>query len=276
MTPAFGSFPARSDPANHLTSDKPLPYDMGRMVQRVEWNEGILPAPWVDNGVEVSGTHFWDGARIDYAAYAISGPKGGNDAADFDFVLSRSPAQYYVDNNSEPTVGGRVSTAIDLDDRDVLTLGASAMAGHYDPARQLGFAIGGADVTLQLGDCILRGEYLIRATQMSLGDDPATRFKYGPGSDGRFADYFIKDGYYVEGEVPFGALSVIGRWDGLRRIGNVLATDTLSSSASVMRFTAALAYKLHDGIRIKTSVEYYRFSDFANDIAIHVGLATPF
>ncbi|HEV7557727.1 MAG TPA: hypothetical protein VGO00_19815, partial [Kofleriaceae bacterium] len=51
FTPAFGSFPLRHDPANHRTSDKPLPYDMGRMVRYQEWNEGVLPAPWVDNGV---------------------------------------------------------------------------------------------------------------------------------------------------------------------------------------------------------------------------------
>src|SRR4029077_1572061 len=99
MTPAFGSFPLRHDPANHLTSDKPLPYDMGRMVRRLDWNEGILPAPWVDNGIEVAGTHFFDGGQLDYAVYAMSGPKGGPDAADFDFAASHSPAQYYVDNN---------------------------------------------------------------------------------------------------------------------------------------------------------------------------------
>jgi hypothetical protein len=29
-------------------------------------------------------------------------------------------------------------------------------------------------------------------------------------------------------------------------------------------------------VRIKTSIEYDDFSDFANDIAVHVGLATPF
>lgn len=45
LTPAFGSFPLRHDPANHRTSDKPLPYDMGRMLRFREWNEGVLPAP---------------------------------------------------------------------------------------------------------------------------------------------------------------------------------------------------------------------------------------
>ena len=83
FTPQFGSFPLRSDPANHRTSDKPLPYDMGRMVRIGEWNMGILPSPWVDNGVELSGAHFFsDSIQLDYAAYAIGGPRGASDAAD--------------------------------------------------------------------------------------------------------------------------------------------------------------------------------------------------
>ena len=32
FTPSFGDFPVRHDPANHRTNDKPLPYDMGRML----------------------------------------------------------------------------------------------------------------------------------------------------------------------------------------------------------------------------------------------------
>src|SRR5215212_8775831 len=66
MTPSFGAFPQRHDPANHHTSDKPLPYDMGRMLRRDDWNEGILPAPWVDNGVEIGGTHFFEHGHHDY------------------------------------------------------------------------------------------------------------------------------------------------------------------------------------------------------------------
>src|SRR5262245_63495181 len=91
FTPQFGSFPIRHDPANHRTADKPLPYDMGRMLRFSEWNMGILPSPWVDNGVELSGAHYFtDDVRLDYAAYAIAGPRSGNDAADFDYKLSRS------------------------------------------------------------------------------------------------------------------------------------------------------------------------------------------
>src|SRR5689334_936547 len=39
FTPELGSFPQRYDPANHRTSDKPLIYDMGRMLRLRDWNE---------------------------------------------------------------------------------------------------------------------------------------------------------------------------------------------------------------------------------------------
>lgn len=87
----------------------------------------------------------------------------------------------------------------------------------------------------------------------------------------------MKDGFYVEGELPVAdRVSVIGRWDGLRRDGNVLATSALSSASSLYRYTAAAAVKLHSGIRLKSSVEYYRFSDFPDELAVHLGVATPF
>ena len=100
FTPAFGEFPVRHDPANHRTSDKPLPYDMGRMLRTQEFNSGVLPAPWVDNGIELNGTHFFGkNLQTDYAIYAIGGPRAGADPIDFDFKLSRSGEAYYVDNN---------------------------------------------------------------------------------------------------------------------------------------------------------------------------------
>lgn len=276
LTPSFGSFPQRHDPANHTTSDKPLPYDMGRMLRRNEWDEGILPAPWVDNGIEIGGTHFFHGGQIDYAVFGVSGPKGSPDAADFDFTLSRAPEQYYVDNNSEPAVGARAALALDLSDDLGLTLGASTMFGHYDPARALGFVIAGADAVVRLGRIYFRAEYLIRRTEMSLGDDPATRFKYGPTSNGKFDNFFVKEGFYAEAEIPVGPVSVVARWDGLRRIGNVLATSAMSSSSKVLRYTAGLGIRLAAKVQLKTSVEAYQFDDFANEIALHLGVATPF
>lgn len=277
FTPNFGNFPARHDPANHRTSDKPLPYDMGRMLRLREFNMSILPAPWVDNGLEIGGTQFFgDKARLDYAVYAVGGPKGNADAVDFDFIQSRSRDRYYVDNNSRPSVGGRLAASVDLGESLSVSAGGSVMAGHYDPDNKLSYVIAGADLVLQYRRAFLRAEYLIRRTEMALGADPARRFKYGPGADGTFDNFFLKDGFYTELEVPVGKWSFIGRWDGLRRVGNVVASSPLRSESAILRYTWGLAYQLKTGLRIKTSAELYDFSDFEDEVAIHVGLAGPF
>ncbi len=276
FTPAFGSFPVRHDPANHSTSDKPLPYDMGRMAHLEAWNEGVLPAPWVDNGIEINGLHFFGSTQLDYAAYAIGGPKGDSEGFDFDYKRSRSGEQYYVDNNSQPTVGARVSMTVDLAERVIATLGSSAMVGRYDAAARLGFAILGADVTLQVDKLFLRAEYLARWTQITVGDDPEARFKFGPGATGEYADFTLKDGFVVEAEQRLGRFDLIARWDGLRRWGNVLASSPLADYSRVLRYTTAAAYRLSGATRIKSSLELYDFTDFKTEVALHLGLAGGF
>jgi hypothetical protein len=277
FTPEFGSFPQRGDPANHRTNDKPLPYDMGRMLHHADWKEGILPAPWVDNGVELLGTRFVGGGRVDYAAYILSGPKGAPDAADFDFIASRDGNQFYVDNNSEPIVGARLSGTADLDaEGHGVTFGASFMTGHYDPGRQLGFLIAGGDIVVSLAGVVIRAEYLARRTDMAVGADPALRWKYGPNASGAYDDHFFKHGFYAEAEVPIGQVDAFARFDGLLRSGNVLAQSALSSSSMLLRYTGGAAIRISDNVRLKTSVEYYQFSDLADDIAFHIGVATPF
>jgi len=113
FTPSFGEFPVRHDPANHRTSDKPLPYDMGRMLRGEDWNQSVLPAPWVDNGLELSGTHYFgDYVQTSYALYAIGGPRAASNPLDFDFKQSRSGDSYYIDNNSRPVIGGQAVASV--------------------------------------------------------------------------------------------------------------------------------------------------------------------
>jgi len=277
FTPSFGNFPLRHDPANHRTSDKPLPYDMGRMLRLREWNMSVLPAPWVDNGVEVGGTHFFgEGNRVDYAAYAIAGPRAGADAIDFNFVDSRSSQRYYIDNNSEPTIGARFAGTFELGTKGQLSAGLSAMAGHYDPYHKRGFALVGADLALQYSGVFFRAEYLLRGTEMALGDDPARKFKYAANADGEFDDIALKDGFYAEVEVPVDRVDFILRWDGMRRFGNVLANSAMRSKSVLLRYTAAVAVELYSGVRLKSSLEVYDFSDFEDELAVHLGLASPF
>lgn len=274
FTPAFGWFPLRHDPANHRTSDKPLPYDMGRMLRITEWNMSVLPSPWVDNGIEVSGSHaVTERVQVDYAAYAITGPRAGNDPTDFDFKLSRSPESYYVDNNSEPVLGGQLGVRLTRGAQTFLA-GVSTMFGHYDPRHELRFVIVAAHVVVQLAQVALRAEYLARRLEMSLGDDPASRFQFGPRADGTFDPDVLKEGWYVEAEVPAtDRIDVVARWDGLRRRGNVLRTSELLSDSALVRYTLGGSIRMYKGTRLKVSGEFYDFSDFSDRFVMHVAVA---
>jgi hypothetical protein len=277
FTPAFGEFPLRHDPANHRTSDKPLPYDMGRMLRAQEWNEGVLPAPWVDNGIELNGTHFFGKhLQTDYAVYAIGGPRAGADPVDFDFKMSRSGEAYYVDNNSRPAIGGQFVASV-ITDTTSWSAGVSVMRGTYDPDHRLAFAIYGAHFVARIRDVFVRLEALTRRHEMSLGENPMQRFRYGPGASGVWDPYVVKDGGYAELEVPFGKyLTLIWREDGLRRRGNVPMNSELRSDSALIRHTAAAAIALRQSLRLKLSYEYYDFSDFDNESVVHVGIAGPF
>lgn len=94
FSPSFGAFNIRHVPANHRLSDKSLPYDMGRMLRLRDWNMGVLPSPFPDNGIELAGTHwFGNRAQLDYAVYAVSGFKADYSGTDLDFVQSRSATE---------------------------------------------------------------------------------------------------------------------------------------------------------------------------------------
>jgi hypothetical protein len=276
FTPAFGDFPLRHDPANHRTSDKPLPYDMGRMLRQRVYNFGVIPAPYVDQGIEISGTHwFGDDVQFDYAVHAVGGLRSANDAMDLDFILSRSV--YYVDNNSEPAFGGRLALTIDFSEDVLLTVGGSLMAGRPDPERELSYAIAGTDLYLRLWDFDLHAEYLIRRQQLPLGDDPDSTFRYGPNENGEYDDFYIKDGFYIEGTLPVSArFELVARFDGLRRIGNVTLNSPLRRKSGLLRYTAGLNVVLDGSVRLKFSGEIYDFSDFDDEVALNAGVAAAF
>lgn len=276
MNPSFGDFPLRHDPANHRANSKPLPYDMGRMLRRTEWNMSVLPSPYVDNGLEVNGVHWFnDDFQVAYAAYVVSGFKGTSDGFDVDFIQSRSGSLYYVDNNSEPAVGGRIAATANFSDQISGTLGVSATYGHYDPRNLLEYWIGGADLFLRFGDLDFRGEYLVRRTEFAIGSEPEARFRYRFGDASRA--FFVKEGFYVEAEYPLLAeLEVFGRFDGLRRVGNVAATSPLRSESMILRYTAGVNVVIYQGLRLKLSGEIWDFSDFADEVAVHTGVVANF
>jgi hypothetical protein len=280
FSPSFGAFNLRHDPANHRTSDKPLPYDMGRMLRMRDWNLGVLPSPFPDNGVEMNGTAWLSQSlQLDYAVYAVSGFKADAKPLDIDFKLSRNPQTYYVDNNGRPTVGGRLALTLKLSESSDATAGLSAMRGTFDPDNDLAYAIIGGDLTLRLDKTNIRMEYLGRRQEFSTAD--RTLFKYVV-ADTR-GDFFMKHGVYAEieqGLTP--ELDLIGRVDGIYRVGNVEAASELSRKAAVFRYTIGMAYAIERGLRVKLSTELWEFSDKDRDtgrkleLSMHAALAGSF
>jgi hypothetical protein len=290
FSPSFGAFTLRHDPANHTTSDKPLPYDMGRMLRKGDWHNGVLPSPFPTNGVELDGTH-WIGnaAQLDYAAYAVAGFKDDTDPNPTDFDLQESHLPYYVTSDPRPAAGSRLALTLKAGERADVTLGASGMFGTYDPNDRLTYAIGGADLALRVARTAVRMEYLVRRQQMDVSDPDI--FKYAiAAKDG---DFFTKHGAYVEVEQPLtDTLDVLARGDGMYRVGNVsnAAVGSGSDAASysplsyqswVARETLALAVSVERNFRFKGSVELWEFSyaDPAGretELSFHLGAVGSF
>jgi hypothetical protein len=278
LSPSFGAFNVRHDPANHRLSDKPLVYDMGRMMRMRDWNQGVLPSPFPDNGVELAGTH-WFGQKVqlDYAAHAVSGFKGGTASTDIDFVQSRTGSLYYVDNNARPAAGGRLALTARFSQFTDATLGVSGMGGTFDPENDLTYLIFGGDLSFRFNKVNLRFEYLLRRQQFDTSTP--SRFKYDVALN---RDYFLKQGGYGELEVPITrTLDIVGRADFMHRAGNVAADSPLDAKSSVFRGTLGTAYTLERGLRVKFSTELWHFSDRGvtgrrTAVSAHLGLVGAF
>jgi hypothetical protein len=281
FSPSFGAFIVRHDPANQKLSDKPLPYDMGRMLRKSIWNNGVLPSPNPDNGAEVDGTHwFGDAAQLDYAAYAIMGFKNDTDPNPTDLNFAEAhPPNYFVDNNGRPTVGGRLAMTVKTGSAGDVSFGGSGQYGTYDPHNRFSYLILGGDLAIRVHRTNLRMEYLLRRQQMDV-DDPLI-FKYAVAAQG--GDFFVKHGAFVELEQPIVKdLDVAARLDGMYRVGNVPVGTPLSDKSSVIRETLGFLYTLDRNFRVKTSGELWEFSDpdpvtgRTTEVSLHLGVVGTF
>lgn len=294
FSPSFGAFNLRHDVGNHKLSDKPLPYDMGRMLRMRAWNLGVLPSPFPDTGIEVNGTH-WLGDRVqlDYAVYAVQGFRStAEHGLDVDFRLSHLfPLTYYVDNNGFPTVGARSAITLKLGEQSDMTAGVSGMFGTYDSNNNLTYAIWGGDFALRIARTFLRAEYLARRTQVDTSDPTQFALELQPSDD-----FTIKHGGYVELEQPLVRdLDVIARVDGMYRVGNFpvipigqtpptdgsTPTTPLKRHSWVGRFTLGTSWAVERGFRLKLSGELWEFSDADDDghtqeVGIHAGIVGTF
>jgi hypothetical protein len=175
-------------------------------------------------------------------------------------------------------LGGRLSLTLNLSEDVLLTVGGSGMWGHLDPKRRNEYWIVGADLYLRIATFDLHAEYLARRTEFDVGESPNETFRFGPGRDGTYSNFFIKDGFYVEGNLPVSArFELVARFDGLRRLGNVTLNSPLRSKNSmVLRYTAGFNVILEGSVRLKFSGEFYDFTDFKDEVTINAGVAAAF
>jgi hypothetical protein len=250
----FGEFNVRHDPANFATPSKPLPYAMGDMLMygREAFNLGIVPAPYVDNGLEFFGSFTLSSkTQLDYAVYVVKGLAGTND---LDFAASRN----YLDNNRTPGFGARVVLT-----GDDWAIGASGNAGTYDPKDSLWYMMAGVELYARFGPVVVRAEGLARRTDLDV-----TLPGYG------FAvidHWYLKVGWYVQGEWAVNSkLTLVLRSDGLQRFGLPLPFSDLSPSAGVQRQTAAAMVRINDYVAVKADYELWTFTGTPYPIR-HVG-----
>jgi hypothetical protein len=277
FSPSFGAFNVRHDPANHATSSKPLPYDMGRMLRMREWNMGVLPSPFPDNGIEIGGTHwFGDSVQMDYASYAVSGFKGDQFAADIEWSHSYSQNSLLVDNNGQPAVGGRMAFTLRVGEANDLTAGASVMYGTWDQENRLSYTIAGGDLAARVGRTQLRFEYLMRRQAFEVMPG---QLKFG----GSGVQVFDKHGAYMEVERMVNeSLTLVGRADGLYRVGNVPVDSTLERQSWIGRLTGGGTLAVMPGWRIKASAELWAFpprplqDQVSYELALHLALVGTF
>lgn len=241
---SFGEFNVRHDPANFATPSKPLPFAMGDMLQygREGFNLGIVPAPYVDNGVEFFGSFsLGKKTQLDWAAYVVKGLAGDNDV---DFARSRS----YLDNNRTPAFGARLVLT-----GDDWALGGSVNGGAYDAKDSLWYVMGGLDFYLRLGPVTVRAEALGRRTDL----DPAAE-GYGYAL---IDPWFLKLGWYAQVDWAVrDELTLVLRSDGVHRLGMPLPGSELSPSAGTQRQTAAVLWRVHEHFAVKLDYELWTFT----------------
>lgn len=310
--PAFGDFYLRHDPTVHKTADNPLPYDMGHMIHLGEWGMGVLPIPYVDNGVEFYGTlRPGHGFSIAYTAHVVNGWKGPAQPAketaanavpvhDFNFRRMRfaPTTDYLVDNNRIPSVGGRLALTFA---RTVsmnplvpdITVGGSGMYGTYDDYDKLAYWIVGVDFYMHLWRINLRCELIRRQQEV----DPR-RLDYEPKvTTGltlpmNWSDKVevVKDGFYAETDFPLGGyLEGVLRFDGMHRSGPREAqkdpsvptyagppSSTLDFDDWILRYTAGLNIIPVTGAKLKLDYEYWTFKNFPDEHEVHLALVASF
>jgi hypothetical protein len=258
-----GSFNARHDFNTRATLTKPLTRMMGGMVRQTEFNQGVLPAPYVDNGVNAALELDFGAAAMRLDGYVLAGLKGvGNDIA---FDRSRN----FPDNNGEPSFGATFGLETPL-----LSLHLAYLWGNYDADARRSYQIASADFGARLGPVTLEGEIAWRQTQFTRAGSPGGE------------DQFWKWGWWLQADWNIvDTLRLTLAADSLNVKGIYLASFGPTPNAAlavtddnnrVIRGTLGLSYTTVGGVLLRLSGEYWEFSDFNDAWVVQAGIGWAF
>ncbi|MCC6572611.1 MAG: hypothetical protein IT462_02365 [Planctomycetes bacterium] len=259
----LGGINDRHDPGVRKTVSMPLTRTMGNMVRQREFNLGVLPAPAVDTGIDVSGSIdlFGAGFSFSYDVFCVTGLRG--EGADISFVSSRSP----LDNNGEPAAGARVGL-----DSAYFSVSGSFMFGHQDEARRLSYSVASLDFQLRIGRLSVEGEVAARHTQfLNAGGHAQTWRKYGYYLQ---ADLDIWEEFYLVFAVD--GLYVADVFLGPSGPVKTRAPDTTDDRNALFRAVAGVMWSPWSSLRLKLDFEYWNFSDFNDAYVVQAGVGWAF
>ncbi|HZN62513.1 MAG TPA: hypothetical protein VFC90_08925 [Planctomycetota bacterium] len=263
----FGGFSRRTNPSHVESGTKPLPYIMGGMVRQEQFNMGIVPAPFIDNGAAVTGT-FWvsRSATLSVETALVRGLKGFS--PDLDFEASRD----FEDSNGEPAVAARV-----LLTADPFTTGASVTWGRYDANAELEYFMASVELQVRFGQWSLRLEGVMRDTEYFTPDafsaardlETSRRQAYVVQLDGPVTDswrVFVLHDYMRVEDVFLGPA-------GPSAVESPLTTDNSNATA---RVATGFVYSARAGLQVKASIEYWDPTDFETAIVFHLGVVAEY
>jgi hypothetical protein len=259
-----GSYNTRHDFSVRRTVSKPITRIMGNMPRQTEFNHGVLPAPYVDNGASITAGHRIGRFGLEGEGFVLTGLKGQG-AADINFITSRQ----FRDNNGEPSVGGRLT----FDAPHVSTTFAY-LWGNYDPNARRSYQIFSADTRIRAGPLTVEAEFALRETEYN-----------DPESSGGENDW-LKYGWWVSAAWNFtDALYVVGAVDALYvkdiYLSNFGPTPNEALAVTddnnrIVRLTGGVGYTAPGGVMLRASAEFWDFSDFNDAWVIHVGIGWAF
>ena len=253
----FGAFSAQVSPGAFRTVTPPLIFNMGQRVANT--GVAVLPMPYADEGANFHASLPVDqDLDVTIDSYLVNGLQGNN--LGIDFLQSRD----YVDNNSRPSAGGRVTLG-----NHYVRAGGSITGGQFNfPVAGftpgLYYQIVGFDIAAHYEDIVrVQAEYARRDMDTFVASFPSPPTI---GSD-------RTSGYYVEGELRVyekPRISLLARYDGQDH------RMILSDAPHVRRLTAGVNISLPGGSLLMINYERWWLALFPNVDVVGIRWAATF